>query len=145
MEMIKDRERIHCHEYYLDYRWSDCPGSGFSFGCNEKGEVDLAAMQPAGRENYEKCLSGEHDVIFRGLKKREWSYIQPAVGRCHCGDEVTLYGFTNTCEKCGADYNSSGQLLAPRSQWGEETGETAADILGCDSMSAEKLLEGDDY
>ena len=27
------------------------------------------------------------------------------------------------CDKCGKDYNSSGQRLAPRSQWGEETGE----------------------
>lgn len=25
------------------------------------------------------------------------------------------------------EYNSSGQMLAPREQWGEETGETAAD------------------
>ncbi|GAH70438.1 unnamed protein product [marine sediment metagenome] len=37
-------------------------------------------------------------------------------------------GFTNTCE-CGADYNSAGQLLASRSQWGEETGESLTDIL----------------
>lgn len=36
--------------------------------------------------------------------------------------------FTNTCE-CGADYNMSGQMLAPRHQWGEETGESADDIL----------------
>ena len=51
-----------------------------------------------------------------------------------CGGEVTLFGFTNTCPTCEergitTDYNASGQLLAPRSQWGEETGETAADIL----------------
>jgi hypothetical protein len=39
---------------------------------------------------------------------------------------------TNTCE-CGRDYNWGGQLLAPRSQWGEETGETAADILRVDA------------
>ncbi len=34
-----------------------------------------------------------------------------------------------TCDRCGADYNSSGQMLADRSQWGEETGESLADIL----------------
>ena len=41
-----------------------------------------------------------------------------------CGEwmEVTRR-FTTTCDHCGADYNSSGQLLAPRAQWGEETGE----------------------
>lgn len=30
---------------------------------------------------------------------------------------------------CGREYNSGGQLLAPREQWGEETGETAADYF----------------
>jgi len=37
--------------------------------------------------------------------------------------------FTNHCLKCDLDYNFAGQLLAPRSRWGEETGETAADII----------------
>lgn len=47
---------------------------------------------------------------------------------CHCGATVLCSDFTNTCS-CGRDYNWSGMLLAPRSCWGEETGETAADIL----------------
>jgi hypothetical protein len=46
-----------------------------------------------------------------------------------CGEWLVCMGFTNTCETCGADYNWSGQQLAPRSQWGEETGESLADIL----------------
>lgn len=41
---------------------------------------------------------------------------------CVCGREVYLREFTNTCE-CDRDYNLNGNLLAPRSQWGEETGE----------------------
>ena len=48
-------------------------------------------------------------------------------GTCTCGQEVEFSGFTNTCE-CGADYNWSGDRLAPRSQWGEETGEHWSDI-----------------
>jgi hypothetical protein len=48
--------------------------------------------------------------------------------RCECGREVVCYGFTNECE-CGRDYNMSGSLLAPREQWGEETGESLADIF----------------
>lgn len=35
--------------------------------------------------------------------------------------------FTVTCEHCEADYNFAGQRLAPRSQWGEETGEHWSD------------------
>ena len=46
-----------------------------------------------------------------------------------CGSWLLCDGFTNTCEECERDYNWAGQQLAPREQWGEETGETAADIL----------------
>jgi hypothetical protein len=52
-----------------------------------------------------------------------------AVGLCDCGCKVHLSGFTNTCDRCSADYNSSGQRLAPREGWGEETGEHLSDIL----------------
>ncbi len=48
--------------------------------------------------------------------------------RCDCGYTLELQEFTNTCA-CGRDYSFSGSLLAPRSHWGEETGETANDIL----------------
>ena len=50
-----------------------------------------------------------------------------------CGKTITINtgAFTNPCENdfCDADYNWSGQLLAPRSQWGEETGESAFEIM----------------
>lgn len=49
--------------------------------------------------------------------------------RCDCG--ATLHfdrpGADVDCHRCGREYNSAGQELAPREQWGEETGETAAD------------------
>lgn len=48
--------------------------------------------------------------------------------KCECGAIIQCTNFTNSCE-CGADYNWAGQRLAPRSQWGEETGESASDIL----------------
>jgi hypothetical protein len=57
---------------------------------------------------------------------------QPAIGKCACGREVELFGFTNSCD-CGRDYNSAGQELAPRRQWGEETCEIAADILNAEA------------
>lgn len=49
-----------------------------------------------------------------------------------CGDDIICDQFTNTCDHCGADYNSAGWELVPRSQWGEETGESVADILSVD-------------
>jgi len=43
--------------------------------------------------------------------------------QCDCGTHLTLHDSgANECN-CGTEYNGSGQQLAPRSQWGEETGE----------------------
>ncbi len=65
-----------------------------------------------------------------GVDEQSWSYADPAVIRCDCcTHHVALYGFTNTCSSCGADYNMSGDMLASRSQWGEETGEDLGEIL----------------
>lgn len=47
--------------------------------------------------------------------------------RC-CGSWLSCDAFTVTCDRCGADYNQSGDQLALRSQWGEETGEHWSDI-----------------
>ncbi len=44
-----------------------------------------------------------------------------------CAVDLDCPDFTSTCEHCGADYNSAGQRLAPRAQWGEETGENWLD------------------
>lgn len=41
-----------------------------------------------------------------------------------CNAEVALSsGWANACPSCQTEYNGAGQRLAPRSQWGEETGE----------------------
>lgn len=128
MEII---ERSYVEEfvaYTRDFSWRDSPGAGFSFDCNEQGEIDRSDFFPEAVVNLRKCLDGTFDVIDHGVEKREWSYRHPSVGLCVCGREVVLDGFTCPCE-CGRDYNSGGQLLAPREQWGEETGEHLADIL----------------
>ena len=107
---------------------------GFIFPALESGEVDLEALnkKPNSLINYFKCLSGEiegHKVNAPEFKKWEHHYTEPTIGKCDCGCEVMLDRFTNTCD-CGLDYNMSGQLLAHRSQWGEETGESYCDLMG---------------
>ncbi len=57
---------------------------------------------------------------------------QPRALLCDCNRVLTLDpsmppGSDIECQGCGREYNSAGQLLADRSQWGAETGETAAD------------------
>lgn len=45
--------------------------------------------------------------------------------KCDCGAKIELdSGWANECPRCPAEYNGSGQRLAPRSQWGEDTGES---------------------
>lgn len=67
-------------------------------------------------------------IIREPVRDEDGRKLEPAIGKCDCGTEVELDGFTNTCDGCGSDYNWAGQLLAPREQWGEETGEHPADI-----------------
>ena len=48
----------------------------------------------------------------------------PALNHCICGNIFEIYDpFAESCPNCRREYNGCGQLLAPRSQWGEETGE----------------------
>lgn len=122
--------------------------SGFFFECDAQGVP--TNLNQTHRECYEECLTGKVDVLAcvsdpefvpgkdtvitrevvdHGIEEFHHSWTEPAVIQCDgCKRHVTLHGFTNTCD-CGADYNSSGQRLAPREQWGEETGEPLADIL----------------
>ncbi len=130
MQIITHSKIVNCVEYFVAYNWKDSGGGGFHFSGKEDGSVDLEALEkkPAALENYKKCLSGEYAVTGPFPGKHEWSYVDPAIGKCSCGCEVELDRFTNTCDGCGRDYNSSGQLLAHRSQWGEETGESYCDL-----------------
>jgi hypothetical protein len=70
----------------------------------------------------------------------DFSWHQMTAEQC----ETWMLGHTNGergCDRqsehheyvrCGRDYNSSGQLLAPREQWGWDTGESLSDILMAD-------------
>lgn len=151
------RTDIVTFELHFDFIGSD--GCGATFDCDEKGNVDMSKLAPAGLSNYMECITGTvsrmvgqryqvddsagNGVTYRAILgtgelktyKAEREVVKrvrvdttPAHGVCPCGSTVYLTGFTNTCD-CGRDYNMSGQLLAPRSQWGEETGESIDDIL----------------
>lgn len=121
-EFVRHFERHYETNYWLNFT-DPTTGALTSFPCNVDGDpLDLN----------EYCQALYDSYIEAGLKpwrsEVEHAWNEYAIIRCHCGAEVELYGFTNTCE-CGADYSAEGALLADRGQWGEETGETAADIL----------------
>jgi hypothetical protein len=132
MKIIRERQRVTEVTYELCFDSKDCQGSWYGFECDEKGNVDISKLEsrPAALENYNCCINGEYNIAPGVIRKYVNHYTEPAVGLCnHCGSEVHLDGFTNTCEKCETDYNMSGQELAPRRFWGEETGEHWSDCL----------------
>lgn len=111
-------------EYRLFFqRRGESYGTGCSFECDATGKVK-DGLPIAAQLNYRRSslnLEGTYDPPI--VEKLEHPYRHPTIGECACGAQVELAGFTNTCE-CGRDYNGSGQELAPREQWGEETGES---------------------
>lgn len=99
-------------------------GSAMTVPCNVDGDpLDCDGQQLA---MLDELLAQGADTQ---ITEHEYAWNGYAIIICpRCRRHVELCSFTNTCE-CGADFNMEGALLADRSQWGEETGETAADIL----------------
>jgi hypothetical protein len=129
MRIIKNRETHHDIHYMLCFE-------GFAFDCDKDGKV----THPS-NANYLKSIAAGPGTI----EEYPNTWTEPAIGECvRCGNEVELNGFTCTCAKCGADYNQSGQLLGPRSQWSDDTGESLSDILNIDSCSTNELFAVDD-
>lgn len=128
LELVKKSERKTRIDYYREFSFRLEHGRGCSFPCDKNGKLHDDMCQSA-KQNYENCMNGTYDVIDNGIVPYTTSWIEHAQGKCECGHIITLATFTNTCEKCGRDYSISGQSLAPRSQWGEETGESLQDIL----------------
>ena len=123
MKIISERKEIVGTSYRLNWN-SEIHSGGFSFECDANGMVscDPNDWNEASLKNFYECVNGTNHTKYAGVEEFDWWYVQDRIGVCDCGEEVELSHFTNTCE-CGIDYNMSGQLLAPRSQWGEETGE----------------------
>jgi hypothetical protein len=109
--------------YQLAFAYVADPSCGFGFDCDAQGRV--VELSPAGRDNYERCVSNTHDrpVFSLGINTCHDSYREPALLKCDCSATLSLADpMTNECS-CGRFYNGSGQALCHPSLWGEETGE----------------------
>lgn len=116
MQITRKSQHITVEQYSLVFEWLDTPGAGFSFPCTKQGEVIKEGMTPGALENLNKCQSGAYEVKPMGVRDETYTYFMHAAGKCSCGRTVELATFTNTCA-CGLEYNSCGQLLAPRYCW----------------------------
>ncbi len=119
---ISHREAVEDRSWRLNFARLDDPSSGFLFDCDQKGMVDRSKLTAAGLANLDDCIAGKG--VGRGrIQPIVTRYMKPAVIRCNCGAKLSLHHpWANECE-CGREYNGSGQMLAPRARWGEETGE----------------------
>lgn len=97
------------------------PRSGWRFIVEVDG-TPVTKTAP-GRANLARVLFTPGYAVHGRYETEFITDINPGIVRCDCGELVYLCGFTNTCD-CGADYNLQGDRLAPRSQWGYETGES---------------------
>lgn len=118
IEIIREREDHKSVEFFLDFCLKDDKSCGFCFPCDESGKVDESALEPAGLENWKRCQS-DSNIIREGVRREVNRWTDPKVGRCVCGEEVDLDGFTNPCYECGREYNWNGDMLTPRDQWEE--------------------------
>ena len=119
---MSHREAVEDRSWRLQFDRVEDPSSGFVFDCDAAGVVDTSKLNSAGLSNLNDCLAGKGVGPGR-IRVTVNRYMKPAVIRCNCGAKLFLHSsWANECG-CGREYNGSGQLLAPRAQWGEETGE----------------------
>lgn len=122
LKIIKERTPETIVEYHLEWYYDETRNAGFSFPTNSNYEVDLEKMTPEGRTNYERCLNDKS--LVGPIKDRyEHTYINPAVGKCSCGQEVVLdsgYNGAVMCPNCGKWYNLYGQELVDPKYWEED-------------------------
>ena len=108
-------------EYRIDF--TDEHGSGCSFPCDERGNIDFDGMNPAALKNYKNCMA--HPELyqeFNEFKVYTNRYVEKT-GTCDCGHEMEVYDqYQGACQcpECGRWYNLFGQRLNPPEMWEED-------------------------
>lgn len=121
LKIIKERMPETITEYYIEFKYKDDPNAGFCFPAAKEGKPNFFQMCSEMRANYNRCL------VDKALDGPEFitnthTYMNPAVGRCACGEEIVLdadYAGAVRCE-CGRWYNLFGQSLRDPKYWEED-------------------------
>lgn len=112
-------ERKHVEVVEFTVEFTDELGNGFSFPCNEFGE--LLPLNEYAQKNYDNAMQHpECFSVFNELNRRTRHHWEPATGTCRCGEHIELYDqYMGACEcpNCGQWYNMYGQELLPPQQW----------------------------
>jgi len=127
-------------EYVREFDYEGERGWGFCFDCEADGTIDYDGLADCAKSKLVECINGEvnnringevksRKVVDCGVTTVRRFYRHRLIIECDCGEEVMCDRFTNPCDGCDRDYDSAGNVLAPRSQWGEETGEHWTEVL----------------
>lgn len=122
--MLKNIERGEWKkETWYELVFDDGRGDGYSFPCDEDGNVKPLEFQAA-IDNLEFCRAHpEMFVRFAEVVPFCNRYREPDRGTCRCGEVVELwdqYFGACQCPKCGQWYNLFGQELLPPEEWEED-------------------------
>lgn len=123
-KLIKKRTRVEKVHWQHSWTWKHIPGTGYCIESDENGRIadDRQSL-------YAWCMENEA-LRYDGLEAIAGAWWEEGEVLCDCGGRATIYSaWLNTCYRCGADYDGNGNRLAPRSQWGADTGESLSDIL----------------
>ena len=114
--IIRNRERV--EQIFYSIFFTEDGNSGFSFPCDEDGNVMLDKMEDPAINNYNWCV--EHGIPSR-IHHEHHVWHENAVAKCECGKEIELYDeYLGACEcpHCGRWHNLFGQLLKHPDNWG---------------------------
>lgn len=121
IKIIKERTPVKFRDHRIEFRYKDDPEAGFSFPATVYGDPDFSQMGQEMLANYEACLTDKR-LTEGEFETHEWTYMEPALGLCKCGQEVVLdgdYQGAVSCE-CGRWYNLFGQELRDPAHWEED-------------------------
>ena len=118
--ILKGSEPVEEVSWRLNYTLTFHRGAGWSFDCDEKGNINESKLTKAGKSNLDMCRNGQYTVDPPEISKRDRIYYSPMVIQCQCGKTLAVSdSWENPCE-CGRNYDGSGNELAPRALWGDE-------------------------
>ena len=123
-KLISPAERVTEHYKRLEFSLIEDPSGGFSFNCDDNGNVVFnEEYRKAQEENYNYAVN--HPELYSGPFIREYSntYTKNAIALCECGEEIELYDeYMGACEcpNCGTWHNLFGQTLNNPSEWEQD-------------------------
>lgn len=111
MKIIQERKKYFGVEYEFVYVLPN--HTEISFPCDDDGNIDYDSLTHHQKIRYDALAVGKYKYIDRFIEDIEIVDIQAAVGKCSCGNHVTLYSFLNICSKCRKEYSIKGEELPP--------------------------------